>query len=76
MSKKELDTKLSKMSIVLNSIIEKNGYNLQNDEVLMYSQEIDKIIEEYVRGYEERNTNVSTFKNSNLAGLRVYDEFF
>jgi ribosomal protein S8 len=49
MKNKELDTKLSKMNERLNEIIKKNGYNLQNTEVINYSQEIDRLIEVYVK---------------------------
>ncbi|MEN8906355.1 MAG: aspartyl-phosphate phosphatase Spo0E family protein, partial [Clostridiales bacterium] len=73
MKNKELDTKLSKMNERLNEIIKKNGYNLQTNEVIRYSQEIDRVIEVYVK---VENKSTCPFSNNALSGFKSFDDYY
>ncbi len=67
MSKELMYILITKMHVRLNDLIEKNNYDLLNEEVLHYSQRLDKILSLYNKVVEKDKTYTLSLSHLNKA---------
>ncbi|GAE88930.1 Spo0E family sporulation regulatory protein-aspartic acid phosphatase [Acetivibrio straminisolvens] len=67
MSKELMYILITKMHLRLNDLIEKNNFDLLNEEVLHYSQRLDKILSLYNRIVQRDKTYAFSLSHLNKA---------
>jgi len=71
MSKELMYILITKMHLRLNALIEKNNYDLLNEEVLQYSQRLDKILSLYNRIVQKDKSYAFSVSHLNKAANAI-----